>query len=93
MGTVIPRRQEVFEQLLDFGPVPARGADVLPGQEDGEWSRWFYLAMAYERLGATGKAKEWYARAVEFSTYDTPGWQEGIRRRYLRQQAEALLGK
>ena len=38
MGHVIGRRQEVFEQLLDFGTVPARVADALPRQEDGELS-------------------------------------------------------
>jgi tetratricopeptide (TPR) repeat protein/serine/threonine protein kinase len=50
---------------------------------------WFFLAMAYGRLGEKGKAREWYDRAVQWMDKNAPTDDE-LRR--FRAEAAKLLG-
>jgi tetratricopeptide (TPR) repeat protein len=50
---------------------------------------WFYLAMAYCRLGQDQKSRSWYDKAVQWMDENAPQ-DEGLRR--LRPEAEELLG-
>jgi serine/threonine-protein kinase len=51
-------------------------------------STWFYLAMAYSRLGQDQEARSWYDKAVQWIDKNAP--QEELRR--LRAEAAELLG-
>jgi serine/threonine protein kinase len=50
---------------------------------------WFYLAMAYSRLGRDQKARPWYDKAVHWSDSNEPQ-HEGLRR--IRAEATEVLG-
>ncbi len=51
-----------------------------------------FLAMAHHRLGAADKARQCLAGAVKGAA-TPPSWQEQIRWKFLRAEAEALLSK
>ncbi len=62
------------------------------GQDGLVWTQLF-LAMAHHQLGDANKAKAWLGKAVAQVKRGPGDWQEEVRWRHLRREAEALLNK
>jgi WD40 repeat protein/tetratricopeptide (TPR) repeat protein/tRNA A-37 threonylcarbamoyl transferase component Bud32 len=53
-------------------------------------SAWLFLALAHHRLGNAEEATKWLAKAIEYNTAPL-SWDERLKLRLLRTEAEALI--
>ena len=51
----------------------------------------YFLALAHHRKGDAEKAEEWLARSTNPEQIPTPSWVDKIRRRFLREEVEAVV--
>jgi tetratricopeptide (TPR) repeat protein len=66
--------------------------DVPSEGEGGTLGQQLFLAMTEQRLGHAAKAKQWLDRAVRLmEATEKPGWEDRIRWRLLRAEAEGLI--
>ena len=72
--------------ILEQYEMPEKAMDLRKG---GDCFDWFFLAMAYWRLGEKDQAHQWYSRAVRWMDKNQPKNEE-LRR--FRSEAANLFG-